>query len=87
MYFKISGVLKGVTDYDFTFLTLVCNVAVKHLQSYCKVAQSSMQREILSFTEFLVDHPFKVNILDEWGSDDKKFEKVCKLEIMRICAF
>ncbi len=39
----ISGVLKGVLDYVFTFLTLVCNVAVwawKHLQSYD--AQSSI---------------------------------------------
>ncbi len=48
----------------------------QHLQSYD--AQSSMQRETLSFTELLVDHPFKVNILGERGSDDKKFKNVCK---------
>ncbi len=47
----------------------------QHLQSYD--AQSSMQREILSFTELLIDHPFKVNISGERGSDDK-FENVCK---------
>ncbi len=46
-----------------------------HLQSYD--AQSSMQREILYFIELLIDHPFKVNI-GERGSDDKKFENVCK---------
>ncbi len=49
----------------------------QHLQSYD--AQSSMQREILSFTEPLIDdHPFKVNIFGERGSDDKKFENVGK---------
>ncbi len=47
-----------------------------HLQSYD--AQSSIQMEILSFTELLIDHPFKVNILCERGSDDKRFENVCK---------
>ncbi len=57
----------------------------QHRQSYD--AQSSVQREILFFTELLIDHPFKVNILGERGSDDKKFENVCKLEITRICAF
>ncbi len=36
----------------------------QHLQSYD--AKSSMQREILSFTELLTDHPFKVNILGEF---------------------
>ncbi len=48
------------------------------LQSYN--AQSSVQREILSFTELLIDHPFKVNISGERGSesDDKKFENFCK---------
>ncbi len=57
----------------------------KHLQSYD--AQSSMQREILYFTELLIDQTFKVNISGERGSDDKKFENVCKLEITRIWAF
>ncbi len=47
----------------------------QHLQS-CD-AQSTMQSEMLSFTELLIDHPFKVNILGERGSDDKKFENVC----------
>ncbi len=56
----------------------------KHLQSYD--AQCSMQREILSFTEPLIDHRFKINISGERGSDDKKIENVCK-EITRICAF
>ncbi len=48
----------------------------QHLQSYD--AQISMQTEILSCTEPLFDHPFKVNILGDRGSDDKKFENVCK---------
>ncbi len=48
----------------------------QHLQSYD--AKSSMQREILSFTELLTDHPFKVNKSGERGLDDKKFENVCK---------
>ncbi len=42
----------------------------QHRQSYD--AQSSMQREILYFTELLIDHPFKINISGESGSDDKK---------------
>ncbi len=48
----------------------------KHLQSYD--AQCSMQREILSFTEALIDHLFKINISGERGSDDKTIENVCK---------
>ncbi len=48
----------------------------QHLQSYD--AQSSMQIEIFSFTELLIDHPFTVNISGERGSDDKKFENVSK---------
>ncbi len=42
----------------------------QHLQIYA--AQSSMQREMMSFTELLIDHPFKVNTLGERDSDDKK---------------
>ncbi len=48
----------------------------QHLQSYD--AQSSIQREILSFTELLIDRRFKVKILGERGSDEKMFENVCK---------
>ncbi len=48
----------------------------QYLQSYD--AQSSMQSEVLSFTGLLIDHPFNVNISCERGSDDKKFDNVCK---------
>jgi len=40
--------IKGVVDYDFTFLTLVM-LLFEHKQSYN--AQSSKQREIFYFTE------------------------------------
>ncbi len=38
IYFKISGVLKGVIDYDFTCLTLVCvYCCCLRVNNICKV--------------------------------------------------
>ncbi len=65
-----------ISFFNFSWCVMLLFERKQHLQSYD--AQSSMQREILYFTELLIDHPFKVNILGEGGSDDKRFENVCK---------
>ncbi len=41
--------LHRVTDYDFTFLTLVCNVAVLSIKHICKVAQKFNAKEDIVF--------------------------------------
>jgi len=51
-YIQYIHNLKGVVKYDFTFLTLVCNVAFEHKQHYQSYnAQSSKQRKIFAFKE------------------------------------
>ncbi len=52
----------------------------KHLQSYD--AQSSMQREILSFTELMIDQTFKVNIL--YHVKEVQMKKSLKDKILSI---